>query len=204
MPARRWTSAIAPALTAEQMQGVTDALAMWNRAADTALGSVTLGGRDPDGASAASVPPLVPLLFQVAAPPFHGLYDRSGGPDLHQRGPDRRRPAAHHHCPRDWARVRPIPREPVGATVPDEQRQPDDRDHSRGRRRAGRDLGPLHGRAGPTSTETETRDRDRDRDQIERSVSDGDRQRARNQCRKLILWGVSTSAPSQGHPWSNT
>jgi len=65
---------IAPALTAEQMQGVTDALAMWNQAAGTALAPVTMV----EGASStafATPTPMVPLTFQVAAAPFHGLYD---------------------------------------------------------------------------------------------------------------------------------
>src|SRR5882757_6117211 len=60
-----------PGLTAEQLQGVTDAVAMWNQAASTALGS-----------TAASEPiagPMVPLAFQAAAPPFHGLYDNQEG-----------------------------------------------------------------------------------------------------------------------------
>lgn len=60
---------VSPALTSEQMQGVTDALAMWNQAAGTALATPTV-------ASSAS---LIPLTFQFAAPPFHGLYDDRAG-----------------------------------------------------------------------------------------------------------------------------
>jgi len=60
---------VSPALTTEQMQGVTDALAMWNQAAGTALATPT----------ATSSTPLIPLTFQVAAPPFHGLYDDRAG-----------------------------------------------------------------------------------------------------------------------------
>lgn len=60
---------VSPALTTEQLQGVSDALAMWNQAAGTSLAT-------PTGASSA---PLVPLTFQVAAPPFHGLYDNQDG-----------------------------------------------------------------------------------------------------------------------------
>ncbi len=70
---------IGPALTAEQLQGVTDALAMWNRAAGTALGSVTGPGDTADTSVLASTAPMVPLTFQVAAPPFHGLYDNRAG-----------------------------------------------------------------------------------------------------------------------------
>jgi hypothetical protein len=79
---------VAPALTAEQMQGVTDALAMWNQAAGTALAPMTMAaGAGASGttdgptttATAASSTPLVPLIFQVAAPPFHGLYDDRAG-----------------------------------------------------------------------------------------------------------------------------
>jgi hypothetical protein len=65
---------IAPALTAEQMQGVTDALAMWNQAAGTALASMPV----PPGPASTGAP-LVPLTFQVAAAPFHGLYDDRAG-----------------------------------------------------------------------------------------------------------------------------
>lgn len=60
---------VSTALTDEQMQGVTDALAMWNQAAGTALGFPT----------PTSGAPLIPLMFQAAAPPFHGLYDDHAG-----------------------------------------------------------------------------------------------------------------------------
>jgi hypothetical protein len=84
---------IAPALTAEQMQGVTDALAMWNQAAGTALAPMTVPtptAASSTGATGSTVmalaapaattsTPLVPLTFQVAAPPFHGLYDNRAG-----------------------------------------------------------------------------------------------------------------------------
>lgn len=62
---------VEPALTTEQMQGVTDALAMWNQAAGTAL--------VPAAPAAMTSTPMVPLTFQVAAPPFHGLYDNRAG-----------------------------------------------------------------------------------------------------------------------------
>src|SRR5581483_6553626 len=69
---------ISPALTAEQTQGVTDALAMWNQAAGTALAPMAmLAGVSSTGGSPATIPaapegltssttPLVPLTFQVA------------------------------------------------------------------------------------------------------------------------------------------
>ena len=60
---------VSPALTDEQLQGVTDALAMWNQAAGTTLATPT----------PTSTAPLIPLTFQVAAPPFHGLYDDHAG-----------------------------------------------------------------------------------------------------------------------------
>jgi hypothetical protein len=60
---------VSPALTGEQMQGVTDALAMWNQAAGTALAVPT----------PTSTAPLIPLTFQGAAPPFHGFYDDHAG-----------------------------------------------------------------------------------------------------------------------------
>jgi hypothetical protein len=60
---------VSPAMTGEQMQGVTDALAMWNQAAGTALAVST----------PSSAAPLIPLTFQFAAPPFHGLYDDHAG-----------------------------------------------------------------------------------------------------------------------------
>lgn len=60
---------VSPALTDEQLQGVTDALGMWNQAADTALAVPT----------PTSTAPLIPLTFQSAAPPFHGLYDDHAG-----------------------------------------------------------------------------------------------------------------------------
>jgi hypothetical protein len=69
---------IAPALTAEQMQGVTDALAMWNQAASTALTPVTMVA-GPSSTAFATPMPMVPLTFQVAAAPFHGLYDDGAG-----------------------------------------------------------------------------------------------------------------------------
>ena len=65
---------IAPSLSAEQVQGVTDAMAMWNQAGGTALASMSVPpGPDSTGA------PLVPLTFQAAAAPFHGLYDDRAG-----------------------------------------------------------------------------------------------------------------------------
>jgi hypothetical protein len=85
---------IAPVLTTEQMQGVTDALAMWNQSAGTALAPMTVamptttsstGAVEGSTAMAPAAPaamtstPLVPLTFQVAAPPFHGLYDNRAG-----------------------------------------------------------------------------------------------------------------------------
>jgi hypothetical protein len=69
---------VAPALTAEQMQGVTDALAMWNQAAGTALAPVTMVAVASSTEVATSTP-MVPLAFQVAAAPFHGLYDDGAG-----------------------------------------------------------------------------------------------------------------------------
>ena len=69
---------IAPALTAEQMQGVTDALAMWNQAAGTALAPMTTDA-GPGSTAFSTSTPMVPLTFQVAAPPFHGLYDDRAG-----------------------------------------------------------------------------------------------------------------------------
>jgi hypothetical protein len=75
---------VAPALSAEQMQGVTDAMAMWNQAAGTALGPMTMlpgaSSTTAEGVTNAVTPtPMVPLTFQVAAPPFHGLYDDRAG-----------------------------------------------------------------------------------------------------------------------------
>ena len=61
---------VSPELTAEQMEGVTDALAMWNQAAGTTLGPMTMP---------ATATPLVPLTFQAAAAAFHGLYDSRSG-----------------------------------------------------------------------------------------------------------------------------
>ncbi len=60
---------VSPAPTDEELQGVTDALAMWNQAAGTALATPT----------PTSTAPLIPLTFQAAAPPFHGLYDDHAG-----------------------------------------------------------------------------------------------------------------------------
>jgi len=74
--------------TGVQAQGVTDALSMWNQAAATALVSTTVAdpiastGDVPTPISTAQVStamPRVPLVFQVAAPPFHGLYDNQAG-----------------------------------------------------------------------------------------------------------------------------
>ena len=65
----------ATSMTAEQAQGVADGLAMWNQAAGTLLTSPV--------SSATFAPsettPVVPLVFQVAAPPFHGVYDNHAG-----------------------------------------------------------------------------------------------------------------------------
>lgn len=69
---------ISPALTAEQMQGVTDALAMWNQAANTALAPMTMDA-GPGSTAFSTSAPVVPLTFQVAAPPFHGVYDDRAG-----------------------------------------------------------------------------------------------------------------------------
>ncbi len=69
---------IAPALTAEQMQGVTDALAMWNQAAGTALAPMTMV-TEPGTTAFETSTAMVPLTFQVAAAPFHGLYDDRAG-----------------------------------------------------------------------------------------------------------------------------
>jgi hypothetical protein len=69
---------IAPSLTGEQMQGVTDALAMWNQSAATALAPTTTGA-DPGSTTFSTSRPMVPLTFQAAAPPFHGLYDDRAG-----------------------------------------------------------------------------------------------------------------------------
>ena len=49
-----------PGLTAEQVRGVTDALAMWNQAASTALASMAL--------SEATAGPMVPLTASWTAP----------------------------------------------------------------------------------------------------------------------------------------
>jgi predicted Zn-dependent protease len=68
-----------PALTSVQAQGLTDALSMWNQAAGTAL--VSSSAMDPiaGAGDAAAAMARVPLTFQAAAPPFHGLYDNQAG-----------------------------------------------------------------------------------------------------------------------------
>jgi hypothetical protein len=68
-------------LSAEQTQGIADALAMWNQAAGTLL-TTTLPNEattEPTSNPTSASPPVVPLVFQVAAPPFHGLYDDQSG-----------------------------------------------------------------------------------------------------------------------------
>jgi hypothetical protein len=52
--------------TQAELDGVSAALALWNSAASTQL---TAGPTAPDGVSA------VPIHFQAAAAPMHGLYD---------------------------------------------------------------------------------------------------------------------------------
>ena len=68
-------------LTAVQAQGVADALAMWNQSAGTLLtttGASAAYESAPSAPSAAATP-VVPLVFQAAAPPFHGFYDNHAG-----------------------------------------------------------------------------------------------------------------------------
>jgi hypothetical protein len=80
---------VAPALTSVQAEGLTDALSMWNQAAGTVL--VSTSATFPNAPTADAAPsstgvtanattmPRVPLAFQAAAPPFHGLYDNRAG-----------------------------------------------------------------------------------------------------------------------------
>jgi hypothetical protein len=60
-------------LTATQAQGVADALAMWNQSAGTLLTTTLASAADSEAT------PVVPLVFQAAAPPFHGFYDNHAG-----------------------------------------------------------------------------------------------------------------------------
>src|SRR5689334_22031054 len=57
--------------TAEQAQAIAAALDLWNSRAGTQL-SIANGG-------ASGSPGMVPLHFQAAAAPFHGLYDPGTG-----------------------------------------------------------------------------------------------------------------------------
>jgi hypothetical protein len=63
-------------LTAVQAQGVADALAMWNQSAGTLLTTTRASAATSEATPAT---PVVPLVFQVAAPPFHGFYDNHAG-----------------------------------------------------------------------------------------------------------------------------
>jgi hypothetical protein len=54
-----------------QLQGLAAGAALWNASASTDLVPATVGG--------GSGGPTLPVHFQAAAAPFHGLYDPSGG-----------------------------------------------------------------------------------------------------------------------------
>jgi hypothetical protein len=57
--------------TAVQLQGVGAGAALWNASATSDL--------MPDSSGAAAAGPLLPIHFQVAGAPFHGLYDAPSG-----------------------------------------------------------------------------------------------------------------------------
>lgn len=72
--------AVGASSSAQQMQGIADALAMWNQQAGTALTSIAVASPAPEPSSGPDTAlPMVPLIFQVAAPPFHGFYDAPTG-----------------------------------------------------------------------------------------------------------------------------
>jgi hypothetical protein len=60
-----------PTITAEQSQGLADGIALWNSRAATRISGALPAVDD--------APAQVPLRFQAAAPPFHGLYDDQAG-----------------------------------------------------------------------------------------------------------------------------
>jgi len=61
--------------TVAQRQAIADGIALWNAAAGTRL---SVGGGAPDPQATAPIPSL-PLHYQSAAAPFHGLYDPPTG-----------------------------------------------------------------------------------------------------------------------------
>jgi hypothetical protein len=73
------TVVTAPGLTAEQAQGVSDGIAMWNTGAATQLSTATSATPDVEAEAEADAGATggarVPLVFQGAADNFHGLYD---------------------------------------------------------------------------------------------------------------------------------
>jgi hypothetical protein len=69
-----------PAVTAAHQAGVTAGLALWNGPAGThlTLADPELLADTPASPDAGAAAPLLPLHFQPAGAPFHGLYDPSG------------------------------------------------------------------------------------------------------------------------------
>ena len=74
-----------PNATADEIAGITAGLALWDGAAGTKLSLGTAAGTDPDAGTSggpdasAAAPPALPIHFQIAADPFHGLYDAPNG-----------------------------------------------------------------------------------------------------------------------------
>jgi hypothetical protein len=69
-----------PGITADEMAGVAAGIALWNKSAGAHLSIAGTAGAAPAGdAGADAAPAALPLHFQNAGGPFHGLYDAPNG-----------------------------------------------------------------------------------------------------------------------------